>query len=231
LGGIAILLGTRPEIIKLSPIIRHCKEKNLLYRIIHSNQHYDFSLDKIFFTELGLPKPKHELKVGSGTHAETTSKCMIRLEKVLLKEKPSLLMIQGDTNTVLAGALVAAKIQVPIAHVESGLRSYDRTMPEEINRIIVNRCFVQLLEGKPKILSKQDVHAVFQMNGVGRGDKKKAAGRQHPFDLGEIYSRICSHMFNHFRQYDQIKHAGFKWKPASFNIENCYIVSFHLFMP
>ncbi len=137
---IAIILGTRPEIIKLSPIIRICENRAINYFILHSGQHYSFSLDKIFFNELKLPDPKYNLEIGSGYQGEQTAKMIAGIEKVLLNEKPDTILVQGDTNTVLAGALAATKLGIKIGHVEAGLRSYDRSMPEEINRILTDHC-------------------------------------------------------------------------------------------
>ena len=133
---IAIILGTRPEIIKLSPVIRECQERHLNYFILHSGQHYSYELDSIFFKELELPSAKYNLDIGSGTHAEQTGNMLIGIERVLLQEKPDVVLVQGDTNTALAGALAAAKLHIKVGHVEAGLRSYDRNMPEEINRIL-----------------------------------------------------------------------------------------------
>jgi len=137
---ICIILGTRPEIIKMSPIIRECEERKLNYFILHTNQHYSQNLDKVFFDELELPKPKYNLRVGSGTHAEEIGKMVMGIEKVLLKEKPNIVLVEGDTNTVLAGALTASKLHTKVGHVEAGLRSFDREMPEEINRVLTDHC-------------------------------------------------------------------------------------------
>ena len=135
---ISIILGTRPEIIKMSPVIRECEEQGLYYFILHTGQHYSYNLDKIFFEELELPEAKYNLDVGSGTHAEETGKMLIGIEKVLKEEKPDIVLVEGDTNTVLGGALAASKLHIKVGHVESGLRSYDRTMPEEINRALAD---------------------------------------------------------------------------------------------
>lgn len=135
---IAIILGTRPEIIKLSPIIRELQSSKQNFFVIHTNQHYSQNMDEIFFNELNLPAPKYNLKIGSGLHGDTTGKMLQSIESVLLKERPDWVIVQGDTNSVLAGALVASKLQIKIAHVEAGLRSYDRSMPEEINRIVTD---------------------------------------------------------------------------------------------
>lgn len=137
---ICIILGTRPEIIKMSPIILECERQRLDYFIIHTNQHYSENLDEIFFDELKLPKPKYNLKIGSGTHGEQTGKALIGIERVLIKEKPDIVLVEGDTNTVLAGALAAIKLHIKVGHIEAGLRSYDRIMPEEINRILTDHC-------------------------------------------------------------------------------------------
>jgi len=135
---IAIILGTRPEIIKMSPIIRACEQKGIDYYIIHTGQHYSYEMDKTFFDELELPRPQYNLEVGSGSHAEQTGRIMTGIEKVLLENKPDIVLVQGDTNTVLAGALAAAKLHIKVGHVEAGLRSFDRSMPEEINRIVAD---------------------------------------------------------------------------------------------
>lgn len=135
---IAIILGTRPEIIKQSPIIRYCAENKLDYFILHTGQHYSYEMDRIFFNELELPEPKYNLNIGSGSHGEQTGKILIAIENILLLESPNIALVQGDTNTVLAGALAASKLGIKIGHVEAGLRSYDRTMPEEINRILTD---------------------------------------------------------------------------------------------
>lgn len=132
---IGIVLGTRPEIIKLSSIIRHCISNNINYFVIHTGQHYSYHMDEIFFSELNLPKCKYYLNVGSGNHGKQTGMMMDKIEEILMKERPDVVLVQGDTNTVLAGALAASKLQIKVGHVEAGLRSYDRTMPEELNRI------------------------------------------------------------------------------------------------
>ena len=135
---LGFILGTRPEIIKLYSLLREVGNRDLDYFVIHTNQHYDEKMDKIFFDELGLKKSRYNLGIGSGSHAKQTARMMIGIEKVLLKESPDIVFVQGDTNTVLAGALVASKIGIKIGHIEAGLRSYDRTMPEEINRIVAD---------------------------------------------------------------------------------------------
>jgi UDP-N-acetylglucosamine 2-epimerase (non-hydrolysing) len=136
----SIILGTRPEIIKMSPVIREFEKKSMDYFILHTGQHYSYNMDRVFFEQLKLPEAKYNLDIGSGLHGEQTGKMMAGIEKILLTERPDAVLVQGDTNTVLAGALAAAKLNIKVAHVEAGLRSYDRRMPEEINRILADHC-------------------------------------------------------------------------------------------
>lgn len=137
---IAIVLGTRPEIIKMSPVIRECERLGLDYFVLHTGQHYSYNMDRVFFEQLQLPEARYNLDVGSGTHAEQTGKILIGVERILQKEKPDVVLVEGDTNTVLAGALAATKLHIKVGHVEAGLRSYDRQMPEEINRVLTDHC-------------------------------------------------------------------------------------------
>lgn len=122
----------------MSPVIRECQRRKIDFFILHTNQHYSKNLDKIFFKELGLPKPKYNLGVGSGFHGEQTGRMLMGIEKILIREKPHIVLVEGDTNTVLAGALAAVKLHIKIGHIEAGLRSYFREMPEEINRILTD---------------------------------------------------------------------------------------------
>jgi UDP-N-acetylglucosamine 2-epimerase (non-hydrolysing) len=131
------ILGTRPEIIKLSPLIPLLNER-FRHVLVHSGQHYSHEIDAVFFEELGLPTPDHALGVGSANHGEQTARILMRLEPILLAEKPDMVLVQGDTNTTMAGALCAAKLGIPVTHLEAGGRSFNRNMPEEQNRIIVD---------------------------------------------------------------------------------------------
>ena len=135
-----IILGTRPEIIKMAPVIRELERREREYFVLHTGQHYSYKLDRIFFEQLKLPPPKYNLEVGSGAPAEQTAKMLIGVEKVLQKENPDIALVEGDTNSVLAGALAAVKLHIKVGHIEAGLRSYDRNMPEEINRILADHC-------------------------------------------------------------------------------------------
>ncbi len=137
---LALVLGTRPEIIKLSPVIRACERRGADYFLVHTGQHYSYNMDQVFFEELELPGARYNLDVGSGFHGAQTGKMLAGIERVLQKEEPDVVLVQGDTNSTLAGALAAAKLGIPVGHVEAGLRSYDWQMPEEINRVLADHC-------------------------------------------------------------------------------------------
>ncbi len=155
---IAIVFGARPTFIKMSPLIKLLKRKRANFFIVHTGQHYLKELDKVFFEELNLPKPDYNLKVGSGTHGYQTGLALIKIEKIFLKEKPDLVLVYGDTNSMLAGALASAKLHIPLAHIEAGLRSYDRFMPEEINRVLADHVsdflFAPTKEAKNNLLKE-----------------------------------------------------------------------------
>ncbi len=146
---VILVVGTRPNFMKAAPLYREFKKSSVLPILVHTGQHYDYQMSEIFFKELRLPKPKHYLAVGSGSHAVQTAKIMTRFEKVLLEENPKMVIVFGDVNSTLAAALVAKKLLFPVAHVEAGLRSFDATMPEEINRILVDRISDYLFTPSP----------------------------------------------------------------------------------
>lgn len=135
---VMVIAGTRPEVIKLSPVLERLHELKLDTVFVWSGQHYDYELSRVFFEQLKIPEPDLNLNVRSGSHAEQTAKAMIEIEKAVDRYHPSIVVAEGDTNTVAAAALAAIKNQVPFAHVEAGLRSFDKTMPEEVNRIVAD---------------------------------------------------------------------------------------------
>jgi UDP-N-acetylglucosamine 2-epimerase (non-hydrolysing) len=134
------IVGARPNFMKVAPVLAGLAQHNRVeQRLVHTGQHYDKEMSEIFFEQLGLPKPNVNLEAGSGSHAVQTAQIMIRLEEVLLAKRPDLVLIYGDVNSTIAAALVCAKLQIPVGHVEAGLRSKDRTMPEEINRLLTDQ--------------------------------------------------------------------------------------------
>lgn len=141
------LVGARPQFIKAAPIHRAIEksEGECQHTIVHTGQHYDKNMSDVFFDELKLPKPTHNLNVGSAHHAVQTARIMEKFEPILADEKPDVLLVYGDTNSTLAGALTAIKCEIPIAHVEAGLRSFNFTMPEEVNRVLTDRISSVLL--------------------------------------------------------------------------------------
>lgn len=135
---IALAAGTRPEFIQIEPVIRELLKRDIDYIFIHSGQHYDYDMDKIFFDEMNLPTPTHYLTIGSKLPGEQIGEIIIKSEKILLEEKPDILLITGDTNTGLGVAIAANKSNIRIGHLEAGLRGFDNTIPEEINRILID---------------------------------------------------------------------------------------------
>lgn len=137
---VILVAGARPNFVKLAPLYAELSERSDRFepKIVHTGQHYDARMSDVFFDQLGIPKPHVYLGVGSGTHAEQTAKVMVEMERILLGEQPDLVVVFGDINSTLAASITAAKLRIPVAHVEAGLRSFDRTMPEEINRLVAD---------------------------------------------------------------------------------------------
>src|SRR6185369_7827196 len=132
------VVGARPQFIKAWPVSAALRAAGCEEFLLHTGQHYDDAMSRRFFTELGLREPDANLNVGSASHGEQTGRMMVGIEQHLLAQKPDWLLVYGDTNSTLAGALAAAKLGIPVAHVEAGLRSYNRAMPEEINRVVAD---------------------------------------------------------------------------------------------
>ncbi len=138
---VVLVAGARPNFMKIAPIVREFAREPAVFSstIVHTGQHYDTEMSAVFFEQLGIPRPDINLQVGSGSHARQTAAVMTGFEDVLLKARPDVVLVVGDVNSTLACALVAAKLGVPVAHVEAGLRSFDRSMPEEINRVLTDQ--------------------------------------------------------------------------------------------
>src|ERR1039458_2151734 len=134
------IVGARPNFMKVAPVLNALKQReNMVQILIHTGQHYDVNMSDVFFQQLGIPAPEVNLAVGSGTHAKQTAEIMIRLEPLVVERRPDIVLVYGDVNSTVATALVCSKLGVQIGHVEAGLRSFDRTMPEEINRIVTDQ--------------------------------------------------------------------------------------------
>jgi UDP-N-acetylglucosamine 2-epimerase (non-hydrolysing) len=149
---IVYVVGTRPNFVKTAPVVAALRARlpQGRHAIVHTGQHYDRLMSEVFLEELGVPAPDHLLEVGSGSHAQQTARVMDRLEPVLVEERPDLVLVPGDVNSTLAAAVTAAKLQVPVGHVEAGLRSFDRTMPEELNRIVTDQLSDHLFIHSPE---------------------------------------------------------------------------------
>jgi UDP-N-acetylglucosamine 2-epimerase (non-hydrolysing) len=156
---IVYVVGTRPNFVKTAPVIAALRARIPAGRhaIVHTGQHYDRLMSEVFLEELGVPAPDHMLEVGSGSHAQQTARVMERLEPVLVEERPDLVVVPGDVNSTVAAALTAAKLQIPVAHIEAGLRSFDRTMPEELNRIVTDQLADRLFIHSPE--AEDNLHA------------------------------------------------------------------------
>ena len=177
---IVTVVGARPQFIKASPVTNALQGK-VEEIVVHTGQHYDEAMSSIFFSELGMPTPRYNLGIGSGHHGQQTGRMLEAIEAVLLKERPALVLVYGDTNSTLAGALAAVKLELPVAHVEAGLRSFDMRMPEELNRVITDRI--------SRILFCPSKTSVANLNAEGIVDGIH--------DVGDVMSMTPSNAFRH----------------------------------
>lgn len=206
------LVGARPQFIKLSPLVKAIETFNqtgnplsIQHFIIHTGQHYDHGMSDIFFDELEIPHPDINLGVGSGPHGAQTGKMLEGIEKILMEEKPDMLVIFGDTNSTVAGALAAAKLHVPIAHIEAGLRSFNRMMPEEVNRIMSDHVSDLLLAPTPAAVSN------LKKEGL---DNRTISSGDIMYDTVLLNAKLAAHKSHILAKLDLI--------PKSYAIATCH---------
>jgi UDP-GlcNAc3NAcA epimerase len=162
------VVGARPQFIKAAPVCFALRDAGIQEILIHTGQHYDDQMSDVFFREMGIPQPQYHLGIGSATHGKQTAQILLRVEELLLGEKPDMVLVYGDTNSTLAAALAACKLNIPIAHVEAGLRSYNRMMPEEHNRVLTDHCSSLLFcptETAVKNLAQENIHCGVRLVG------------------------------------------------------------------
>jgi UDP-N-acetylglucosamine 2-epimerase (non-hydrolysing) len=186
-----IVIGTRPEIIKMAPIVHECEKRKIEHFLLHTGQHYSENMSRAFFDDLSLRSPDTNLDIGSGSHSEQTAKAMLGIEKEILSYRPDVVLVQGDTNAVLSAAITAVKLQIPVGHVEAGLRSYDTNMPEEHNRRLTDHASKYLFaptEKSASILESETVWGEVYVTGNTVIDtlEKMAQELQHESDTSEI---------------------------------------------
>ena len=167
---VVYVVGARPNFVKMAPLVSEmrCRAPSMRHVLVHTGQHYDPEMSEIFFDDVGLGRPDYLLSVGSGSHGNQTARALERVEDVLLQERPKLVVVAGDVNSTLAAGLAAAKLQIPLAHLEAGLRSFDRTMPEEVNRVLVDQisdcCLIHSPEAEENLrregIARERIHFV-----------------------------------------------------------------------
>lgn len=196
------VIGARPNFMKAAPVLAALQSRNgTRQTLVHTGQHYDFNMSEAFFQQLGIPAPDMNLAVGSGSHAKQTAEIMCRLETALLERKPDVVVVYGDVNSTVAAAIVCAKLLIPVAHVEAGLRSFDRTMPEEVNRLLTDQIsdllFTPSSDGDENLLregiASDKIHLVGNVMIDTLVRLLPQANQHSPKDLPERYALVTLH--------------------------------------
>ena len=194
------VIGNRPQFVKAAAVSMHLREVATEV-MVHTGQHYDADMSQVFFDELGIPRPEHRLELGGGTNTDQTARMLTAVEALIRAEAPDVVLVYGDTNSTLAGALAAAQMQVPVAHVEAGMRSYDRRMPEELNRVLTDHASSLLLcpsEGPADNLRREGVHGEVVVVGdvmvdVAQLIAPRVRERRPPVDVPPGYALVTAH--------------------------------------
>lgn len=191
-GEIVHIVGARPNFVKAAPVVDALERRGARQSVVHTGQHYDDRMSAVFFRELGLPKPDVDLEVGSGSHAEQTAALMVGLEQEFTSRSPDRVVVYGDVNSTVAAALVAAKLHIPVAHVEAGLRSFDWTMPEEVNRRLTDQLSGLCLATSPEAVGHlaDEGIPVDRVHLVGNPMIDTLLGNLDGFDVGELRERL-----------------------------------------
>ena len=221
---VVTVVGTRPQFIKSATVSRaiqafnrrHRSKKKIHEILVHTGQHYDYLMDRVFFEELEIPDPDHHLEVGSGSHARQTAIMLERLGVVLKKERPDVVLVYGDTNSTLSGALVAAKLHIPVAHVEAGLRSYNRTMPEEINRLLTDHLSSLLF-----CPTAQAVKNLLKEGISGGGERVVEQVGDVMYDSVLFYSGLAE------KKSTLLEDLGFRNQPSTVGNRSYYLATLH----
>lgn len=191
---VCTVVGARPQFVKASVVSRAFKDRGDIHEtIIHTGQHYDANMSTVFFTELGIPNPDHNLGVGSARHGAQTGRIMERLEPVLLNVGPDCVLVYGDTNSTLAAAVVASKLHFPVAHVEAGLRSFNRRMPEELNRILTDHCSTLLFPPTERAKANLAAEGIVGDRVRQVGDVMLDVAKAHETIIPEVESILANH--------------------------------------
>ena len=165
-----LIIGTRSEYIQIEPIYKEAKKSGLDVVLINTGQHYDYEMSRVFLKDLELPEPDYHLGIGSGTHGEQIGKMLVALEKVLMKEKPDITLVSGDTNSALSGGLISSRLHIPVAHNEAGMRSYNRNMPDTVKagvNVLMNSDINKIVEAENNFTPRYDL---YHTNIFGNGD-------------------------------------------------------------